>query len=219
MGASVGGIADRILARFRRLKVLTLMEVALLIGTTVHTARRRLKQWKAFSSYNKNGRYYALPDVPTFDANGLWRWRGVFFSRYRTLKNTVVELVTRSEAGLNAIEMRELLGLDPRSFLSVFARHPQLKREKIQSRFVYFSANPQIYAQQRQRRSAMTQSTRLPSEAEAIAILVEYIKHPTLSIEALSNRLKKKALQIEPEVIQNLFARHGLNVKKTPASR
>jgi len=51
---------------------------------------------------------------------------------------------------------------------------------------------------------------------EAVAILVEKIKHPALSVEELCRRLRRRKLSVEPEMIRNLFARHGLAVKKTP---
>lgn len=200
---------------FRRRKILTLGEVAELIQSSVHTARRRLKEWQAHNSYNRNGRYYALPDVPEFDANGLWIWRGVFFSHSGNLKQTVIELIRRSQAGLDAGEMRSLLGLDPRSFLSAFAHHPQLRREKTQGRFIYYCADPTVYAEQQQRRCALSVKGRQPTPLEAIAILVEKIKHPALSNEALSRRIRKQKLFVEPETIQNLFVRHDLAVKKT----
>ena len=203
---------------FRRRMILTLGEVAELIHSSIHTARRRLKEWRALNSYNHNGRYYALPDVPEFDANGLWQRRGVFFSQYGNLKQTVVELVRRSQAGLDAGEMRSLLGLDPRSFLSAFAKHPQLRREKTQGRFVYYCSDPAVYGKQRQRRWALNAKGRQPTPFEAVAILVEKIKHPALSNEALSRRLKRQNVSVEPEIIQNLFVRHDLTLKKTPHS-
>ncbi len=212
------GIADKTLKAFRRRKILTIVDVAELIHSTIHTARRRLKEWKAYNSYNKNGRYYTLPDVPTFDAAGLWRWRGVFFSRYGNLTQTLIELVRRSRAGLAAAEMRELLGLDPRSFLSAFADHPQLRREKTQGRFVYYSADPAIYSKQQQQRSMMSKTARPPSDLEAIAILVERIKHPQLSIESLCGELAKKKHHVGPETVCNLFTYHGLAGEKTPHS-
>ena len=203
---------------FLRRKVLTLEEVAKLIESSVHTARRRLKLWGARTSYNHNGRYYTLPEVPEFDARGLWHWRGVFFSQYGNLKQTVVELIGRSEAGLDAGELRTLLGLDPRSFLSAFADHPQLSREKLQGRFVYFSALPSVYARQRKRRGGLSASAREPTSIEVVAILVEKIKHPALSPEALSRRLREQQIRVEAQSIENLFVRHGLEVKKTPPS-
>ena len=107
-------------------------EMAELVHSSIHTARRRLKEWRAHTSYNQNGCYYALPDVPEFDADRLWHWRDVFFSRNGSLKQTVVELICRSSAGLDAGEMSSLLGLDLCLFLSLFADHPQIKREKTQ---------------------------------------------------------------------------------------
>ena len=203
---------------FRRRKILTLGEVAELIHSSIHTARRRLKQWQALTSYNQNGRYYALPEVPEFDGDGLWRCRGVFFSRYGNLKQTLVELIARSQAGLDAGEMGSLLGLDPRSFLSAFADHPRIKREKVRGRFVYYCAERSVYAEQQQRRGALSARGAQPTPHEAIAILVEKIKRPDLSNEALSRRLRKQKLRVEPETIENLFVRHGLAVKKTPHS-
>ncbi|NTW60682.1 MAG: hypothetical protein HGA43_16140 [Nitrospirae bacterium] len=215
MRRDLSAAADSALKSFRRRKILTLEEVAGLIGRTVHTARRRLQEWQAHHSYNHNARYYTLPQIPQFDAHGLWRWRGVFFSRAGTLKQTVIELVGRSAAGMDGGELCEILGLDPRSFLSAFADHPQLRREKTRGRFVYYSADPVMGARQRQQRSAMSARNQLPSEFEAIAILVEQIKHPALSVAALSRRLKARQLCVEPHRIQNLFVHHGLAVKKT----
>ena len=203
---------------FRRRKIMTLGEVAELVHSSIHTARRRLKQWRSHTSYNHNGRYYVLPEVPEFDADGLWRWRGVFFSQYGNLKQTVIELIRRSQAGLDAGEMRSLLGLAPRSFLSSFADHPRLMREKTQGRFVYYCADPPVYAQQQRRRCALSAKGRQPTPVEAVAILVEKIKHPGLSNKALSRRLRKQKLSVEPETIHNLFVRHDLAVKKTPHS-
>jgi len=211
-------VSREALKAFRRRKIMTLGEVAGFIHSSIHTARRRLKEWRAHTSYNQNGRYYALPDVPEFDGDGLWRWRGVFFSQYGNLKHTVVELVRRSQAGLDAGEMHSLLGLDPRSFLSAFADHPQIKREKTQGRFVYYCADRSVYAEQQQRRCTLSAQGRQPTPSEAIAILVEKIKRPALSNEALSRRLKKQKLCIDPETIQHLFVRHDLAVKKTPHS-
>ena len=217
MSRSSDKTEDRARKAFRRRKIMTLGEVADLIHSSIHTARRRLKTWQARNSYNHNGRYYTLPGVPAFDVNGLWRWRGVFFSQYGNLKQTVIELVRRAQAGLDAGEMRSLLGLDPRSFLSAFANHPRLRREKAEGRFVYYCADPSVYSEQQQRR-ALSAKGRQPTPFEAIAILVEKIKHPAMSNEALSRRLRKQKLSVEPETIDNLFVRHGLAVKKTPRS-
>jgi hypothetical protein len=206
-------------AKFVRIKkVVTLAELMLKLNCSRRTAQRRLAQWEAISSYNRNGRYYTLPDIPKFDANGLWRYRDVFFSKFGSLPETFVELVARSPAGLTASEAGELLGLRPSSFLWSLRNHPALRREKHRGRYVYLSSDPGRYQQQRQQRELMRGALRLPSDSEAVGILIEKIKHPSLSDEELSRRLEKQKVFVDPGIIHDFFLRHNLAVKKTPRS-
>jgi len=205
--------------RFLRVqKIVVLADLIVHLRCSRRTVQRRLVQWRAIHSYNQNGRYYTLPDIPQFDAHGLWRHRGVFFSRYGNLSQTFVQLVYQSESGLTAAEVGDLLGLKPGSFLWAFRNHPALKRERHHGRYVYLSSEPARYAEQRRHRARLSPRDRRPTEAEAIAILVEKIKHPASSAEQLSRRLRRKTLDIPPERIRQLLAQHGLAVKKTPPS-
>lgn len=216
-------ISDRVAKKarrtFRAQKVGMIDELADLLQCSVSTARRQLKRWETHTSYNRNGRYYALPDVVRFDADGLWRYRGIGFSRYGNLTQTVIGLVKNSEAGLGAGQLGRLLGLQPRSFLSPFADHAALRREKHRGRFVYFATEDEVFREQRQRRMAMGREAQMPSDAEAVAILVERIKQPRSSVEELVVRLKAQSVRVSAQAVRNLFARHGLTGKKTPPSR
>ena len=101
--------------------------------------------------------------------------------------------------------------------MSHFRGVEQLHREIVGSRFVYFSSDKKILARQKQKRQeaeARTRLAELPIDAEAIDILVERIRHPHLSVEQLSVRLRKKGHRIAPEAIRNFFAYHGLLKKK-----
>ena len=197
-------------------KIITIDSLSSLLNSSIKTARRRLKQWQAYTSYNENGRYYTLPDIPEFDANGLWAYRSIRFSKYGNLKQTTLHLIQRSKAGLDAAEMSDLLEIPVRSFLSALQKDPDVKREKIQGRFVYFSAVEEACIQQKKRRVSMTRITQLPNDTEAILILVETIKNPHLTIEALSQKLRESNCLVTPERIRKLFDYHGLTVKKTP---
>jgi hypothetical protein len=203
---------------FRIKKVVRLAELARHLDCSPRTAQRRLADWQAIRSYNQNGGCYTLPEIATFDANGLWRYKGVFFSRFGNLSETFVHLVAASQAGLTAAEAGALLGLRASSFLWSFREHQALKREKQQGLFVYYSSEESVCRKQRERRGLMVGKARLPTDFEAVAILVEKIKCPDLGNEELSRRLGKQRLSIAPEVIGNLFAKHGLGVKKTPHS-
>lgn len=210
---------NKALKTLRARKVLTIEELATLLQRSLPTARRRLKAWNTLTSYNKNGRYYVLPDVPRFDSYGLWRYRDIGFSRYGNLAETLIALVCNSQAGLNAAELGQLLGMDSRSFLWLFRNRPALKREKHRGRFVYFASQSEIYRQQKAARATMEASAGLPSDIEAVAILVEAIKHPKFGIEPLCRHLKRQGLAVTEQAVSNLFACHGLDVKKTARSR
>jgi hypothetical protein len=196
----------------------TLAELALHLHCSSRTVQRRLADWSAINSYNRNGSCYTLPDMPAFDAHGLWRYRGACFSRFGNLPETFAGLVANAPAGLTAAEAGELLGLRPSSFLWSLREHSAILREKTQGRFVYYHADAAVGARQRERRGALQATSREPTPSEAIAILVEQIKHPEWNHEALSRQLRKKKLSIDAESIRNFFLRHGLTVKKTPPS-
>lgn len=197
-------------------KVITIDVLTSLLNSSIKTARRRLKLWEAYTSYNENGRFYTLPSIPEFDANGLWAYRSIRFSKYGNLRQTAISLISHSRAGLDAAEINDLLGIPVRSFLSALQKHADIRREKIQGRFVYFAAVEQAFNEQKSRRVSMTRITQLPRDTEAILILVETIKNPHLSAEALSVKLRESKCVVTPESIRNLFAYYGLTVKKTP---
>jgi predicted transcriptional regulator len=195
-------------------KIITIDALSSLLNSSTKTARRRLKRWEAYTSYNENGRYYTLPNIPQFDENGLWAYRKVHFSKHGNLKQAIINLIKRSKAGLDAAEISDLLGISVRSFLTALQKHPDLKREKVQGRYVYFSAVEKDYINQKDCRAGMSRIKQLPSDFEAILILVETIKNPQLSIEDLSAKLRDKNCNVTPESIRNLFDYHGLTVKK-----
>jgi hypothetical protein len=218
MAETVKSRDDKSLKIFRKRKVMTAVELAALLNCSLSTAKRRFKQWNCYTSYNKNGRYYVLADLPKFDDNGLWSYRGICFSRHGNLTRTLVNLVKNSSAGLSASQIEGLLAMQSRSFLSPFRDHRQLRREKHQGAFVYFSSDDTIYARQKSRRVQMVRSARMPSDVEAVAILAESIKNLHHSVEELCVHLRKKGYKVTAECVTNLFAFHGLSLKKTPRS-
>jgi hypothetical protein len=205
--------------KFLRIKkVVTLAELMVRLNCSRRTVQRRLANWQAINSYNRNGTCYTLPDIPQFDAHGLWRHRGAFFSRHGNLPQTFAQLVHQSPAGLTAAEAGELLGLRPSSFLWSLRDHPAVRRGKHQGLYVYWSSDADRRGEQQRRRAAVRPTGRELTEAEAIAILVAKIKDPAASVAALSRSLDAQNLRVEPVHIGAFLAEHGVGVKKTPAS-
>lgn len=205
-----------LLSRWRRQKVITLCELVAELNASVRTVRRRLKKWKALASFNHNNRCYALPELPLFDDHGLWFFRQIGFSRHGHLPQTIVALVRQAPVGLSAAELGQRLHMDPRSFLWQFHQYPGIQREKQHGHYVYFAAEPELAARQKASRSAGLPPTPLPSAAEAIAILVEAIKNPKCHAQQLCDRLLPEHPRLTAQMIQCLFAQHGLTQKKTP---
>jgi hypothetical protein len=208
--------SSAVIRSFKKEKIVTIVLLATWLSCSIPTAHRRLKAWRAYTSYNHNGRYYTLPEIAKFDANGLWRYQGVFFSKHGNLKQTLVHFVTHSEQGLSGSELGELLGLQPRSFLSPFRNHPALCREEIMGRWIWFAADPKIRDQQRHARltQVVTPTPRMPSDMEAVMILVDLIHHPHSGLEQIAGRLKPKGFEIEVAAIRQLLMHHDL-LKKT----
>ncbi len=207
----------KVLQKFRRQKIITLDQLVKLLTCSVITARRRLKKWQTYTSINKNGRYYALPQIPVFDENDLWWYQTVLFSKHGNLTQTIVELIRASEKGLSAVEIAGIVDLAPNSsFLSRIKDVPGIRREKHQGRFIYLSERPEIYNQQKHRWTFSRSIADFPTDAQAIIILVQLIKHPGIGIEQLAGKVAKQDGRIDPGAVRRLLQFHGL-LKKTAA--
>lgn len=210
----------QVLQTFGRKKILTIDQLVELLQCSVITVRRRLKQWSAFTSINKNGRYYTLPRIPVFDKNGLWRYQSVLFSNHGNLTQSIIELIRGSTAGMSAADLSQILDLAPGSYLfTKISKTTGIKREKHQGRFVYFADRIDRCHQQKQARQChWPEDVYQPTDAEAVLILVEFIKHPGIDMIQLSKKVKKQSKQLVPAVIEHFLQSHDL-LKKTPDTR
>ena len=207
---------EKLRTLLRAKQVTTLAQMARRMHCSQRTVQRRLHELKAINSYNKNGRYYVLPDVPQFDVHGLWHYGAIGFSRYGNLTKTVIELIRNSPAGFTSAELGLLLKVEARSFLSLFRDHAALQRELDRGRFVYFAGAPAAYDRQMRRRRTMTSDVQRPTDAEALAILVEAIKHSHWSVEQICRQLNNQGIRVTEQAALNLFADHDIVLKKTP---
>ncbi|MCF6336172.1 MAG: hypothetical protein L3J12_10565 [Spirochaetales bacterium] len=204
-----------VLSTFCEKKILTIKELSGLLSCPDITSRRRLKQWKAHTSYNHNNRYYTLPSIPVFNKKGLWQYHGVFFSKHGTCKQTVVHLVHQSEKGLSNKELAEALGDNPNSLLAHFKEISGLKKERHSRDIVYFSSDEEVYRRQKRKKfPPEPAATELPPDAHSIIILVELIHYPGISIDELTAQLQGKGHTIGKGNIAALFKKHGITKKK-----
>lgn len=198
--------------------IFTLDRLVSILDCSSRTAQAKLKLWKAHTSYNQNGKYYTLPEIPHFDTHGLWRHKNVAFSRHGNLKKTIIHLVTTSVAGLTGRQLGELLGLSPQSFLHHFRKCPGICRKKHDGVYVYFADDASVFERQvQQKRTSIHLSCLVHiTDPEAIMILVAIIKHHGISAEDILALPEIKKSKMKLTAIQGFLEYHGL-VKKIPA--
>lgn len=199
-----------VLQKFWQQKIITIEQLVQLFQCSVITVRRRLKKWQTYTSINKNGRYYTLPHIPVFDANGLWRYQSVLFSKHGNLKQTIIWLICQSQTGLSAGEIAAIVDLAPSSsFFTQIKNASVISREKQHGRFVYFNAQS-VHQQKHKRILGRTDFLDGPTDAEAVLILVELIKHPGIEIEQLVAKVQEKGKDLDSTVIRKFLESHDL---------
>src|SRR5438876_11661701 len=115
----------RVLDFCKRRPVVTLTQIRTVVHLAPITIRRVLKEHGYFCSFNHNACYYTLAERPRFDANGLWFYRSIGFSRQRTLPSTLVALVHAADSGATPEELAKLLLTPVNNLLASLARQPQ----------------------------------------------------------------------------------------------
>lgn len=215
----------RVLDFCKRRPVVTLTQVCSVLCLAPITVYRALKQHGYFTSINHNARYYTLATKPRFADNGLWFYRSIAFSCYRTLPKTIVALVHDSPLGVTAAELTDLLRTPVDNVLMYLARQQQLARRRLGRRVVYLSSDPQWQEQQwRQRQltqpaSAPLVPSVLPDTVPlplALTLLSELIRSPQSSVKTLVRSLRDKGLTAGPPEVQAMMDHFQLEKKEAP---
>ena len=132
--------SKRLLPLFHKQKIATLSELKATLGSKcTMTVFRKLSELTYLTSCSHGGSYYSLKRIARFDHRGLWFFDSVVFSSVGTLAATLTRLVERSDEGLSAKEIHELLGINPNAALLALLSQKKITREKILGVFVYFS--------------------------------------------------------------------------------
>lgn len=200
--------------------VLTLQNLSQFLSVSVRTIQRMIIPLDTIRSYDHNGRYFSLEKLARFNSMGIWEYNNIHFSKFGTLKNTLAAIINNSSQGMDASQIKDVLGVDTRSFLFQYKDISGIKREKMGRHYVYFSSDQQRFSRQlSNRKQGLASMAQPPLEGTAaISVLVGTIKHPDFTFEQLSKHLSKQGIKLKPEVIQDFFIFYGIE-KKTPVSR
>lgn len=190
-------------------KVSTIIDLADYLKCSHITARRHLGRSKYFSSYTHNSRYYTLPTIAKFNSDGIWTFRDIHFSKFGTLKNTMLHLVDLSRSGLTVSELSEKLKIKCYGPLNLFYKNGCFNRIHFEKNYVYLSKNIEIY--QKQYRSYFKEI----NPQIAIQMLVEFINHDlNITHEILCTKLRQAGFEITIGEVEQFFKTY--QIKKKP---
>ncbi len=176
---------------------------------------RDLKKLDVISSYTHTGQYHALRRLAKFDENGLWFFQDVGFSRYGTLKRSLVHVITHSQAGMTHREMRKLFRVEVQKPLTDLVSTNAVARQLLPSRIhVYLSADETSVAQLERRLVIGDKAldVALPVDSIRIEILVEVIRAPerTLNEKVLGPLLRQRGVLVKDEEVRYVLAYYDI---------
>lgn len=214
---------EELLKIFEQELVVSTEELLACSGYSRRTIYNRCKLWQTYTSYSHNNRYHVLPHWVKFNDQGIWSFKGIYFSKQGTLKETIMHLVEHSDSGLSAKELSGILGVCLDKMLARhFQEHPEVVRQKINGILIYFSKKESIYNEQKLSYDKLLKNqatNKLPSDANAIPVLVELIKHPGDTPSQLIRRVRRRGVIVSIDQIRSLLQYHGLlKKKKLPSS-
>lgn len=141
--------ADNILKLFNKKNVVTIDELKAALGTDVDmTVLRKLRELSYHSSYTHRGMYYTLDSIAKFNELGLWLYKKIGFSLYGTLIQTALNFVNTSQTGYTVSELNQAIGVETKQSLLQLYRQEDVKREKMENVYVYFSRESKKYQRQ-----------------------------------------------------------------------
>jgi hypothetical protein len=210
-------VTQQLSALFRKRSVMPMPDIArALAARSSRSLFRDLSALDYLSSYSHTGRFYTLRSIPEFDADGLWRFEGIGFSRVGTLKATVLRLVETSEQGRTQRELQLRLGVRVHNALLELVEHKQLRRESVRDEYVYVASARARASEQLNRRRvlpAATSSTTL--ELEVLLEVIHGARPPLSDARTLAAKLGARGVRASIEEVAMVLVRHGLE-KKTP---
>ncbi|MBC8553855.1 MAG: hypothetical protein H8D23_29950 [Candidatus Brocadiales bacterium] len=180
-------------------------------GRSRRSLFRDLAILRYISSYSHAGKFYTIPSIPSFDLNGLWYYGNVCFSKYGTLKATVRIIITESLEGFTHKELRSLLHVPVQNALNDLIRTKSIDRIKLESLFLYVSANGEASVKQLAQRREQT-SIRSLNANTVIEILLELLYSDDWRPINIAECLRIKNIIVSEIEVKNVFLKY--NIKK-----
>ena len=199
-----------LLKMFATKKVMTLSEAARISRRTKHSTKYHLKKFGAVTSINKNAGYYSLPEIIEWDEYGLWEYEKILFSKLGTVAATITFLVDDSPSGLSGGEIARTLKCSCYSILVRLTEKRVLRRERMSGRYIYFSADDELFKRQREKHLELSGADAGCRELAHILSLAERIGDPSLSVPDIAGKLRRRNIPVTNKFIGDFFTLNNI---------
>jgi hypothetical protein len=131
---------NKLVSVFSRQTVLTIDNLKTVLQTNSRmTVFRNLKQLPYKSSYSHCGKFYTLDNLAKYNKHGIWNYNNIYFSKYGTLKNSVLENIEKSRTGYTSLELGGLFHVPVYNTVLDLYNANKINREQIGKEYVYLS--------------------------------------------------------------------------------
>jgi hypothetical protein len=202
-------------------KVVTIPELIGFFNRSRATIFRTLAKIEHITSYNHNHSGITLPSTPTFDSEGLWKYNSFYFSKWRTLNETIQNIVNKSPTGFYPRELTDILGVRVHNHLSRCLIENKVVRNNDFGHPIYFSMIPETRQRQYEER-IKTSKIRMPYEKpplnkeNTLRVLIAIIKYKVTTVEKLMPVLETEGIDLSEQSIKWVLKKYEIEKKGAP---
>jgi hypothetical protein len=185
-------------------------------GSSRITILRRLKEIGYQTSYDHNGKYFALPEFLNFDKSGLFEHNGIHFFKNGGLQELIIHEINSSEKGYNAEELSSRIKTRVSNQLRLFTKKGMIVRKKYSEAYIYFSIDKTYQQKQISNRETELKISSTPEDINAsnekitIKILLEILKNPKAEPHDIGKSLREGGLKITDSFIISIFEKYDI---------
>ncbi|MDO9097246.1 MAG: hypothetical protein Q7U60_03905 [Candidatus Methanoperedens sp.] len=185
-------------------------------GSSRITILRRLKEIGYQTSYDHNGKYFALTEFLNYDKSGLFQHKGIHFFKNGGLQELIIQEINSSEKGYNAEELSSKIKTRVGNQLRLFTKKGMIVRKKYSEAYIYFSIDETYQQKQISNRetelkiSLTPEDINVSNEKITIKILLEILKNPDVEPHEIGKSLREGGLKITDSFIIYIFEKYDI---------
>jgi len=195
-------------------------EISKKVGCSERSLRRDIKTINAHTSYTHGGQFITLPDIPVFDANGIWRYNNVGFTRFKNSLNLVEKIINHNRESITKEELEEILKIKISKQIQILLKRNRLNRIKLGHTYHYLSNELSKNKKKRIQLLNVSNIEEYYDKEIKLTDLIAVLKAVLLDCKIAMNDLKrfteKYSLTAPIKKIEQLLLKYNLSEKKKP---